>query len=145
MKYFARISTDGVVKERIELPDDLDPAAIIHPDIVAEFVACPPEVAQNWILVDGTFTPPAPQPNVEEPPKRKFTFLEFMGLFAEVEQAAIVDSPATKVKLFLLMAAGASFIDLDDPRTEPGVQLLLDEGLITPERKLAVMAGQGAA
>jgi hypothetical protein len=77
--------------------------------------------------------------------KRQFSFLEFMDLFTEAEQMTLVEASMTlpEVKLWYDKALGAQFIDLDDPRTEPGLQKLVDENLITAERKAAVMAGQG--
>lgn len=75
-------------------------------------------------------------------PKRQFGFLEFMSLFTPDEQAAIVNSSEPTVKLFLLMAAGAAYIDLDDSRTIEGLEELATLGLITAARKDAVLAGQ---
>lgn len=95
----------------------------------------------GWTYLDGSFVGPAVS-SEPAPPKRQFTFLEFMALFTSAEQAAIVNSADTNVKLFLLMAAGASFIDLDDARTATGVTGLVTLGLITQDRHDAIMAGQ---
>jgi hypothetical protein len=77
--------------------------------------------------------------------KRQFSFLEFIDLFTETEQLTLVEASMTlpTIKLWYDKALGAQFIDLDDPRTEPGLQKLVDESLIASERKAAVMAGQG--
>lgn len=75
-------------------------------------------------------------------PLRRFGFLGFMNLFTPVEREAIVNSSKTDVKLFLLMAAGAEYIDLDDQRTAQGVQSLVEENLITAGRFDDVMAGK---
>lgn len=98
----------------------------------------------GWTYLGGEFVAPAPS-NDPAPPKRQFTFLEFMALFTSAEQAAIVNATDTSVKLFLLMAAGASFIDLDDARTAAGMTGLVTLGLLTQDRHDAVMAGQAPA
>jgi hypothetical protein len=46
------------------------------------------------------------------------------------------------VKLFVLMAAGAGTINLDDPRVAEGLDLLVAENLLTVERRAQVFAGQ---
>jgi hypothetical protein len=68
-----------------------------------------------------------------------------MDLFTAAERRAIVDAPQTSVKLFLLMAAGASFIDLDDPRTGAGLAELVTLGLLTAVRRDAVRVGTPTA
>ncbi|NBJ13190.1 hypothetical protein [Microvirga arsenatis] len=82
-----------------------------------------------------------------DPPKRRFSFLEFMDLFKEPEQLTLVEASMTfpAIKLWYDRAVGAQFIDLDDPRTEAGLQKLVDESLISAERKVSVMAGKGPA
>ncbi|WP_457091407.1 hypothetical protein [Microvirga sp. P5_D2] len=89
-------------------------------------------------------------PLVEVPPaapQRRFSFLEFMDLFTEEEQMTLVEASMTlpAVKLWYDKALGAQYIDLDDPRTEPGLQKLVDENLISTERKATVMVGQAPA
>jgi hypothetical protein len=81
------------------------------------------------------------------PAKHQFTFLEFMELFTEDEQLTLVEASMTlpPVKLWYDKALGAQYIDLDDPRTEPGLQALVDANLISAARKATVMLGQGAS
>lgn len=69
-------------------------------------------------------------------------FLAFMALFTPAEQAAIVDSNATPVRLFRLMAAGAGALDLADARVVAGLDALVAAGLISAERKADVLAGR---
>lgn len=63
-------------------------------------------------------------------------YLEFMDLFTKTEQRVLVEASMTfpAVKLWYDRAVGVTFIDLDAPRTEPGLQKLVDENLIAPER-----------
>ena len=96
---------------------------------------------QAWLAAGNTPTP-APTP---PPPVPQFTFLQFLALFTAAEQAAIVDSTDTQVKLFLLMAAGASTISLVDPRTMQGLAYLVSINLITQARETAVLASPAPA
>jgi hypothetical protein len=104
------------------------------------------EAGPGWTYENGAFVPPdvVPEP---VPPQRQFSFLEFMDLFTADEQLVLVEASMTlpAIKLWYDKALGAQFIDLDDPRTEPGLQKLVDENLISPQRKASVMAGQGPA
>jgi len=86
-----------------------------------------------------------PQPEPEEPETPAyptFTPLELLELFTEDEQLAVVSatmsSPAIKLWYDKLLAAG--FITYEDPRTEAGLQALVDNGLLAPERKAAIVA-----
>ena len=91
---------------------------------------------QAWLAAGNTPTPaPVPAP---VPPQ--FTFLQFLALFTTSEQAGIVDSTDTQVRLFLLMAAGASFISLADPKTAQGLAYLVSINLLTQTRETAILA-----
>lgn len=72
----------------------------------------------------------------------QLNFLGFLGLFTSIEQAAIVNSTDPRIKLFCLMAAGATTVDLTDPRTVAGTNLLESLGLIAKGRAVQVIAGQ---
>lgn len=71
---------------------------------------------------------------------KQFTFLQFMDLFTPAEQTAIVGSADTKVKLFLLMAAGATYISLNDPQMIVAFAYLVTLGLLTADREAAILA-----
>lgn len=75
---------------------------------------------------------------------RQYSFIEFMDLFTEQEQLAIAGAAMTDVtvKLWYDRAVGAAYILLTDPRTIVGVGELVSAGLITPERRDAVLSGQ---
>jgi hypothetical protein len=142
MKQYARIA-EGVVAEIVALPEGVAVVEAFHPDIAATLVPAPATVAEGWLYDGQRFTPS--QPPDEAPPQRRFTFLEFMDLFTAQEREAVVAASDTKIKLFLLMAAGASYIDLDDARTAASLQVLVDTGLLTAARRAAVLAGQAPA
>jgi hypothetical protein len=104
-------------------------------------------VIVNHIGDPATFEPPlSPTPPAVEPQaSTRLGFLDFMNLFTPAEQGAIVNSSDVRVKLFTLMAAGASFVDLTDVRVNAGVKLLETLGLISQGRALQVLGGQAAA
>jgi hypothetical protein len=87
--------------------------------------------------------PPEEPPVVTAlPPTRLKTPLEFFDRFTADEEAAIGKAALSnaQVLLWLTKAAGASTIDLDDARTQAGVGLLVQAGLLTPERMQEVLA-----
>ena len=73
----------------------------------------------------------------------RFSFLEFMDLFTDPEQIAIVNAAMVNagVKLWYDKALGASYIDRTDQRTIDGVNALVPAGLITSDRAAAILAG----
>jgi hypothetical protein len=68
-------------------------------------------------------------------------FLQFMALFTQAEQAAIVTSADVQVKLFVLMASGALSIDLTNQQVAGGVNYLASANLITSARASQILAG----
>lgn len=81
-------------------------------------------------------------PPIEEyvltiPPKTVFTSLEFRDLFTINEQLAIRESQLTDMEVGLVydMMLSAQSIDISDPRTVQGMDLLVSKGLITNERR----------
>ena len=70
------------------------------------------------------------------------TFLGFLALFTAAEQAAIVATTDPRIRLFCLMAAGATFVNLMDPRVIAGAQLLESLGLLRAGRAAQVLAEQ---
>jgi hypothetical protein len=77
-----------------------------------------------------------------KPPTTLMPFLSFLSLFTADEQAAIVSSDDPRIRLFCLMAAGASGVDLSDPRTVAGTQQLEALKLIGKGRAKQVLSGQ---
>lgn len=100
------------------------------------------EVDVNWTLDGEEFSEPGDPEDVIISPRTKFSFLDFIELFEESEQMAITGSEITQIKLFLLKAAGAEYIDLEDPRTIGGLNALVSLELLTEARRDAVLAGE---
>lgn len=138
MATFARIDNNRVV-EIISLPDDVSVADAFHPVVAETLRPTSSNVQPGWRLVNGQFQPPAAEPAA---PVRRLDFLSFLDLFTAEEKAGVIDSQDTQVKLFLLMAAGASMISLDDPRTAEGLDSLVAQNLLTPERKTEILSVQ---
>jgi hypothetical protein len=85
------------------------------------------------------------QPEPEDPATPVypvFAPLELLELFNEGEQLAVVAATMSNaaIKLWYDKLLAASFITYEDPRTEAGLQALVDNGLLTPERKAEIVA-----
>lgn len=70
-----------------------------------------------------------------------WTFLQFMGLFTADEQTALVDSSDPQIRLYLIMAAGAQGIQLDNAEVVAGVDYAASIGLISTARAAQILAG----
>lgn len=82
--------------------------------------------------------PPPAQP-------RNFTSLEFLDLFTDAEQLAVVSAAmaSAQVKLWYDRMLAASFVSLSDHRTSAGLQALVSAGLLTQVRRNAIVATMG--
>jgi len=89
-----------------------------------------------WLAAGNIPTPAAPM-TVAPPP---LGFLDFMALFTAAEQAALVNSADTQVKLFLLQASGAGEISLADARTIAALDALTAKGLLAAGRAASILA-----
>ena len=98
--------------------------------------ALPANAWVGWTLVGETWTPPA-----APPPPTLLTFLAFMALFTADEQAAIVNSTDTQVKLFVIMASGAGTIDLTNAEVIQGVDYLASTNVITSAEATRILSG----
>lgn len=87
--------------------------------------------------LDWTVEPPV----LPIPPKTQFTSLEYLDRFTEAEQLEVVSATlqSPQVKLWYDRLLAASYIDLNDPRTEYGIDALISAGLIDASRKPALM------
>lgn len=102
------------------------------------------------VTIDGGFavvdTPKLeddPAPDVELPPQYpRFTALEMLDQFTEAEQLAVVAATMTEpaIKLWYDRLIAATYVTYEDPRTEAGLQALVDAELITPQRKSEIVA-----
>ena len=88
----------------------------------------------------------ANNPPIEEyipiiPTKTVFTSLEFRDLFTINEQLSIRESQLVDMEVGLAydMMLSAQSIDISDPRTIQGMDLLVTKGLITNERRNEIL------
>ena len=95
---------------------------------------------QTWEVRD--FTPEEREANTPEPEYPQFTALEMLDLFTEQEQLAVVQATMSvpEVKLWYDRLIAATFVTYQDPRTEGGLQALVDAGLLDPGRKADIVA-----
>lgn len=96
----------------------------------------------KWVEEGNTADPADPADPLPPQPAKQFTSLEFLDLFTEEEHLAIVvaSSQSAPVKLWYDRMLAASFITLDDPRTEVGLEALVSASLLTAERKTVILA-----
>lgn len=85
-------------------------------------------------------------PPIEEyvetlPPKTVFTSLEFRDLFTINEQLSIREAQLVDMEVGLVydMMLSAQNIDISDPRTIQGMDLLVAKGLITNQRRNEIL------
>jgi len=80
--------------------------------------------------------------NTVTPEFKKFTSLDYLDLFTEAEQLAVVQATMqnAQVKLWYDKMLAAGYITLDDPRTELGLAALVQAGLLQESRKLIILA-----
>ena len=71
----------------------------------------------------------------------RFVGNEKLDLFTLQEQMAVVTATMTDpmVKLMYDRLLGAAYLSYEDPETEQGLPLLVDKGLLTPERKAEIV------
>lgn len=72
----------------------------------------------------------------------QFSALEMLDQFTETEQLAVVAATMTEpaIKLWYDRLIAATYVTYEDPRTEAGLQALVDAELITPQRKSEIVA-----
>lgn len=90
-------------------------------------------------LEEGNAPEPAEQTPTTYP---QFRGNEKLDLFTPAEQLAVVTATMTDpvVKLMYDRLLGAAYLTYEDAETEQGLQLLVDKGLLTPERKAEIVS-----
>ena len=103
--------------------------------------ACvPPDNAVfiQWLAEGNTPLPADPLP---PPPPKQFTSLEYLDLFTESEQLAVVSATMAvpQVKLWYDKMLAAGYVTSADSRTEGGLVALVGAGLLTEARKVEIL------
>lgn len=93
-------------------------------------------------LDDGNEPLPPPEPEPLPPQYPRLTALEMLDQFTEAEQLAVVAATMTEpaIKLWYDRLIAATYVTYEDPRTEAGLQALVDAELITQQRKIEIVA-----
>jgi hypothetical protein len=94
----------------------------------------------TWFSDENTARAALLLPTLSAPPQ--LSFLQFMALFTSAEQAALINSTDTGVKLLLLQATGNSGVTLTDAATVNGLAYLVSLGILTTARQMAISANQ---
>jgi len=82
-----------------------------------------------------------PQPTTA--PITRYSSLEYLSRFTPEEYAAARTGPVN-VQFGLDMLIAAQYVDLNDPRVAMTLDLLVDEGVITQERRTELLTPQAA-
>lgn len=104
---------------------------------VQEFDERPADLPQKGWHWAEYVAPPEPPPA----PRTRFSSLEFLERFTEEEQLAVVTATLASptVKLWYDKLLAAEFVDLNDHRTEGGLDALISAGLLDPSRKAGLL------
>lgn len=115
----------------------LDPLPVFDP-----LTHCARRVGSTWTI--ESIPEPVPEPETEPAPHQ---FPRFFGnakldLFTPAEQLKVVTSTMSDpvVKLMYDRLINAAFWTYEGPETEEGLAMLVSKGLLTPERKSAIVA-----
>lgn len=102
------------------------------------WTGAPDNVTDRWTYVDGVFLEPPADPV----PPRLLSPRQFRLRLTEAEQTAITEAAMIDrdVLFWRLAAAEAREIDLDDPETAAGLDLLIGKGLLAADRKATLLA-----
>ena len=97
---------------------------------------------QSVAQSDGSWAPAPNESGTEYTRYPRFYGNQKLDLFTNEEQLAVVKATMNDhvVKLMYDRMLGAAYLTYEDPETEYGLQLLLDKGLITKGRKVAIVA-----
>ena len=99
-------------------------------------------VGEAWVVEAISLPEPEPSAPEPEPQYPRFYGNAKLDLFTQTEQLAAVTATMTDpmVKLMHDRLLGAEYLTYEDPETEQSLALLVSKGLLTAERKSAIVA-----
>ena len=135
----AAVDVVGVIRKPVSEPDEhgaqeFEPLPGFHINLSRPV----PELAEFEIEAPATparvFAGYEPNP---APRFLQFASLQFLELFTEAEQLAVVEATlvSAPVKLWYDKLLAADFVTRADPRTEQGLDTLVTAGLLTEQRR----------
>ena len=139
--------TDGYYCGTSEMPPG---AAGVNPEVATldplpdfdHLTECARRVSGAWTV--ESLPLPEPEPELDPPPLQypRFTGNAKLDLFTKAEQLEVVTATMTDpmVKLMYDRLLGAEYLTYEDPETEQGLSLLVSKGLLTAERKSAIVS-----
>lgn len=89
-------------------------------------------------------TAPESPPDPDPQPVTVFSSLDYLQRFTTEEYAAARNHATVSVQFGLDMLIAAQYVDLNDPRVAMTLDLLVSEGVVTPERRAELLAPQSA-
>lgn len=124
---------DGVALESVAV----DPLTIFEAGYAAQFIQVPDDVRTGWFLQGEVWTEPvAPEPAEPIPVVKTLTRLAMMSRFTDSELGAIYTAAKSDVgvEIWLDRFKMSEEIDPADPRTQQGLQMLVERALLQADR-----------
>lgn len=135
MKY-ATFSADGAAEIRHDASAEVPAGGVLVTD--EQYLDL---LSGLWIMgLDGEIVQSLAVELTPQP--KQFTSLDYLDLFTEAEQLAVVSATmaSPQVKLWYDKMLAAGYITSADPRTEGGLAALVGAGLLTEARKVEILA-----
>jgi hypothetical protein len=123
--------------------------AVVENGVVTNIVVSESALFPNWIQSDvaqigwtydgAVFTPPAPPPEPVLPPN--ITRLAFRYRLTDAEYVGILTAAKTDVSVAAWVETFniVSQVNLNDPRTKSGLDMMVSKGLLTAERETEIL------
>jgi len=105
-----------------------------QPQVFGTWVECPDYVGPGWLYNGSTFSsPPAVEPTITKLAFRyRLTDAEYVGILSAAKTDVEV---AAWVETFNMVTQ----INLDDPRTKSGLDMMVSKNLLTAERETEIL------
>jgi hypothetical protein len=138
MTLYARV-VNGTVMELFTPPNGVSIASCFVASIAAEFVPASAAVQQGWTYAGGGFAPPAA--GGAPPPPTVLTFNQLISRLTPQEQGALGAAALANPQILLWfgMGAAANSVNLLDPQTRTGMDVLEAAGVLSSARCDAVL------
>jgi hypothetical protein len=122
--------------------------AIVENGVVVNVAVSESALAANWVQSDvaqigwtyngSTFSPPAPTPDTKPP---IITRLAFRYRMTDAEYVGILTAAKTDVSVAAWVETFniVSQVNLNDPRTKSGLDMMVSKGLLTSQRETEIL------